>query len=96
MDYSNINVSEWYDMVLQKGQILGSCPSRIQIAKYDDSTKEYLLPKNKDGSSVILYKTYAQLVAPNGNDVGSRFYVNSTELAPSTVIVLASRLSFGK
>lgn len=77
MDYSNINVSEWYDMILQKGQILGSCPSRIQIAKYDDSTKEYLLPKNKDGSSVILYKTYAQLVAPNGNDVGSRFYVNT-------------------
>lgn len=77
MDYSNINVSEWYDMILQKGQVLGSCPSRIQIAKYDDSTKEYLLPKNKDGSSVILYKTYAQLVAPNGNDVGSRFYVNT-------------------
>lgn len=77
MDYSNINVSEWYDMILQKGQILGSCPSRIQIAKYDDSAKEYLLPKNKDGSSVILYKTYAQLVAPNGNDVGSRFYVNT-------------------
>ena len=77
MDYSNINVPEWYDMILQKGQILGSCPSRIQIAKYDDSAKEYLLPKNKDGSSVILYKTYAQLVAPNGNDVGSRFYVNT-------------------
>ena len=77
MDYSNINVSEWYDMILQKGQILGSCPSRIQIAKYDDSTKEYLLPKNKDGSSVILYKTYAQLVDSNGNDVGSRFYVNT-------------------
>lgn len=77
MNYSNINVSEWYDMILQKGQILGSCPSRIQIAKYDDSAKEYLLPKNKDGSSVILYKTYAQLVAPNGNDVGSRFYVNT-------------------
>lgn len=77
MDYSNINVSEWYDMILQKGQILGSCPSRIQIAKYDDSTKEYLLPKNKDGSSVILYKTYAQLVASNGSDIGSRFYVNT-------------------
>lgn len=77
MDYSNINVSEWYDMILQKGQILGSCPSRIQIAKYDDSTKEYLLPKNKDGSSVILYKTYAQLVDKDGKDVGSRFYVNT-------------------
>lgn len=77
MDYSNINVSEWYDMILQKGQILGSCPSRIQIAKYDDSTKEYLLPKNKDGSSVILYKTYAQLVDKGGKDVGSRFYVNT-------------------
>lgn len=77
MDYSNINVSEWYDMVLQKGQILGSCPSRIQIAKYDDSTKKYLLPRNKDGSSVVLYKTYAQLIAPSGRDVGSRFYVNS-------------------
>ena len=77
MDYSNINVSEWYDMILQKGQILGSCPSRIQIAKYDDSAKEYLLPKNKDGSSVILYKTYAQLVDKDGKDVGSRFYVNT-------------------
>lgn len=77
MDYSNISVSEWYDMVLQKGQILGSCPSRIQIAKYDDSAKEYLLPKNKDGSSVILYKTYAQLVDKDGKDVGSRFYVNT-------------------
>ena len=77
VDYSNINVSEWYDMILQKGQILGSCPSRIQIAKYDDSAKEYLLPKNKDGSSVILYKTYAQLVDKDGKDVGSRFYVNT-------------------
>ena len=77
MDYSNINVSEWYDMILQKGQILGSCPSRIQIAKYDDSAKEYLLPKNKDGSSVILYKTYAQLVDKDGKDVRSRFYVNT-------------------
>lgn len=77
VDYSNINVPEWYDMILQKGQILGSCPSRIQIAKYDDSAKEYLLPKNKDGSSVILYKTYAQLVDKDGKDVGSRFYVNT-------------------
>lgn len=77
VDYSNIDVSEWYDMVLQKGQILGSCPSRIQIAKYDTAAGEYLLPKNKDGSSVILYKKYAQLVASNGNDVGSRFYVNT-------------------
>ena len=90
MDYSNIDVSEWYDMILQKGQILGSCPSRIQIAKYDDSAKEYLLPKNKDGSSVILYKTYAQLVAPNGNDVGSRFYVNTYSSSLGHVFPLES------
>lgn len=77
MDYSDINVSEWYDMILQKGQILGSCPSRIQIAKFNESSNEYILPKNKDGSSVVLYKTYAQLVASNGSDVGSRFYVNT-------------------
>lgn len=77
MNYSNINVSEWYDMILQKGQILGSCPSRIQIAKRNESSNEYMLPRNKDGSSVILYKTYAQLVDSNGNDVGSRFYVNT-------------------
>lgn len=77
MDYSSIDVSEWYDMALQKGQILGSCPSRIQIAKYNESNNEYVLPKNKDGSSVILYKTYAQLVDKDGKDVGSRFYVNT-------------------
>ena len=77
MNYSNIDVSEWYDMALQKGQILGSCPSRIQIAKYNNTSKEYILPRNKDGSSVILYKTYAQLVAPNGKDIGSRFCVNT-------------------
>lgn len=77
MDYSSIDVSEWYDMALQKGQILGSCPSRIQIAKYNESNNEYVLPKNKDGSSVILYKTYAQLVGKDGKDVGSRFYVNT-------------------
>ena len=77
MNYSDINVSEWYDMVLQKGQILGSCPSRIQIAKRDESSNEYILPKNKDGSGVILYKTYAQLIDKDGNDVGSRFYVNT-------------------
>lgn len=77
MDYSNIDVSEWYDMALQKGQILGSCPSRIQIAKYNNTNKEYMLPRNKDGSSVILYKTYAQLVTQNGKDMGSRFCVNT-------------------
>lgn len=77
MDYSNIDVPQWYDMILQKGQILGSCPSRIQLAKYDDTNKEYILPRNKDGSSVILYKTYAQLVDSNENDVGSRFFVNT-------------------
>lgn len=93
MDYSNINVSEWYDMVLQKGQILGSCPSRIQIAKYDNSSKEYLLPRNKDGSSVILYKTYAQLIAPNGNDMGSRFYINTYSSSLGHVYPLESDTS---
>lgn len=77
IDYSNMDVAEWYDMVLQSGQILGSCPSRIQIAKYDDKTAEYLLPKNKDGSSVLLYQTYAQLLGEEGNDLGARFYVNT-------------------
>lgn len=93
MDYSNINVSEWYDMILQKGQILGSCPSRIQMAKYDDSSKEYLLPKNKDGSSVVLYKTYAQLVAKNGNNVGSRFFVNTYSSSLGHVYPLESDAS---
>ena len=93
MDYSNINVSEWYDMILQKGQILGSCPNRIQLAKYDDSNKEYLLPKNKDGSGVVLYKTYAQLVTKNGNNVGSRFFVNAYSSSLGHVYPLESDAS---
>lgn len=93
MDYSNINVPEWYDMILQKGQILGSCPNRIQMAKYDDSSKEYLLPKNKDGSGVVLYKTYAQLVTENGNNVGSRFFVNAYSSSLGHVYPLESDAS---
>lgn len=93
MDYSNINVSEWYDMILQKGQILGSCPSRIQIAKFNESSNEYILPKNKDGSSVVLYKTYAQLVAPGGADVGSRFYINTYSSSLGHVYPLESDAS---
>lgn len=77
MNYSDLDVSEWYDMILQKGQILGSCPNRIQIAKYDTAANKYLLPKNKDGNSVVLYKTYAQLLSMTGRDIGSRFYVNT-------------------
>ena len=77
MNYSDLDVSEWYDMILQKGQILGSCPNRIQIAKYDTAANKYLLPKNKDGNSIVLYKTYAQLLSMTGRDIGSRFYVNT-------------------
>ena len=90
IDYSNMDVAEWYDMVLQSGQILGSCPSRIQIAKYDDKTAEYLLPKNKDGSSVLLYQTYAQLLGEKGNDLGARFYVNTYSSSLGHVYPLAS------
>lgn len=77
IDYTNIDVDEWYDMVLQSGKVLGSCPTRIQLAKYDEGNDSYLLPKNKDGSSVVLYQTYAQLVNDSGKDLGSRFYVNT-------------------
>lgn len=93
VDYSGIDVSEWYDMVLQSGQILGSCPARVQLAKYDEKNAEYLLPKNKDGSSVILYKTYAQLINTDGKEMGARFYVNNYSSSLGHVYPLESDAS---
>lgn len=75
MDYSGINVDFWYDMMLQRAQILGSTPNRIQIAKeMKDGT--YAIPANVDGSYVVLYQTYAQLMS-GAKESGFRFLVNS-------------------
>lgn len=93
VDYTKIDVDEWYDMVLQSGKILGSCPSRIQLAKYDKNSGSYLLPKSKSGSSVVLYQTYAQLVNDSGNSMGSRFYVNTYSSSLGHVYPLESESS---
>lgn len=93
VDYTKIDVDEWYDMVLQSGKVLGSCPSRIQLAKYDENSGSYLLPRSKDGSSVVLYQTYAQLVNDSGNGVGSRFYVNTYSSSLGHVYPLESESS---
>lgn len=93
VDYTKIDVDEWYDMVLQSGKILGSCPSRIQLAKYNENSGSYLLPRSKDGSSVVLYQTYAQLVNDSGNSMGSRFYVNTYSSSLGHVYPLESESS---
>ena len=93
VDYTKIDVDEWYDMVLQSGKILGSCPSRIQLAKYDKNSGSYLLPRSKSGSSVVLYQTYAQLVNDSGNAMGSRFYVNTYSSSLGHVYPLESESS---
>lgn len=93
VDYTRMEVEEWYDMVLQSGKILGSCPSRIQLAKYDENSGSYLLPKDKSGSSVVLYQTYAQLINDSGNSIGSRFYVNTYSSSLGHVYPLESESS---
>lgn len=75
MDYSSINVDFWYDMMLQRAQILGSTPNRIQIAK-KMKDGAYAIPANVDGSYVVLYQTYAQLMSGE-REMGFRFLVNS-------------------
>lgn len=75
IDYSSLNVDFWYDMMLQRAKVLGTAPNRIQIAK-KGKDGSYSLPTNKDGSGVLLYGTYAQLLS-GGSELGYRFYVNS-------------------
>lgn len=49
-----------YDMVLTEGTILGSTPSRIQIASSNDENG--VLPLNTDNTGVILLGTYMEIV----------------------------------
>ena len=77
VDYSNLNVSRYYDMILQEGTILGSRPSRIQITYRTNTESNEILPLNKDGSSTILYGSYMQLFTGNMTESTNRVYVNS-------------------
>ena len=78
MDYANINIEKYYDMILAEGTVLGSKPGRLQIAFKDNgSDEDEILPQNKDGSGVLLYHKWAQLLNSSGTDASNRFYVNS-------------------
>ena len=49
-----------YDMVLTEGTVLGSTPSRIQIASSNDESG--ILPLNTDNTGVILLGTYMEII----------------------------------
>lgn len=78
ISYEDINKEKYCDMILSEGTVLGTKPGRLQIAYSDNGTVEgEILPQNKDGSGVILYHKWAQLLTENGADASNRFYVNS-------------------
>jgi len=85
IQYTNIN-PQYLDMVLTSGTILGSRPSRIQIASSNEDNA--ILPgNNKD--TLVLQTRYMQLYnfAPTDNNpenlsnIGNRFYVSSYDSA---------------
>ena len=78
ISYKNLNKEKYCDMTLLEGTVLGSKPGRLQIAYLDNGKKEdEILPQNKDGSGVLLYHKWAQLLTSDGADASNRFYVNS-------------------
>ena len=78
ISYENINKEKYCDMMLSEGTILGSKPGRLQIAYSDNGqVEDEVLPQNKDGSGVLLYHKWAQLLTESNTDASNRFYVNS-------------------
>ena len=91
MNYDSIDVERYYDMTLYQGTILGSRPSRIQVALNDNGNPEdEILPANKDGTDALLYGTWAQLLTETQTPASARIYVNNYDATYGHVYPLAS------
>ena len=91
LSFGDVNIEQWYDIILQEGTVLGSKPSRIQLAfKDNDQVQDEILPRNKDDSEVLLYGTFMQLLDKNKNEKTNRVYVNSYDSTYGHVYPLES------
>lgn len=74
MDYSNLSF-DWYDMILNSGEVLGSNSKRLQLA--DNATDPQKLPGEGTSEGLVLQGRYVQLLDNNEVAHYPRAYVQS-------------------